>query len=453
MSKLADQIVSLEKQRTAALDRLNALHTKSVEEDRTFDDSEQAAFDDVQKTVNSLGEQIKRTRELELLNAKSAQPVIESNRGVEATYPTVGRVVSNVAKGTAFTRFVAAMAQAKGSRSEALEIAKRWESSTPEVTAVLKAAVAAGTTTDTTWAAPLAPYRDMEAEFIDLLRPETIVGQMNGFRRVPFDVRMARQLTGATAQWVGEGNPKPVSAMSFDTVTVPHTKLATIVVMTDELMKLSSPGAEALVRQDMVDTVAAFIDQQMLDPNVTASAGVNPGSLTNGAPTIASTGTTVAAITSDLTTAMNSMASANIRMRSPYWVMPTRTRNYLMTLRTTQDIFAFRDDLARGVLFGIPVIVSNNIALYDADGAGTGTALATTITLIEASEILLADDGQVMIDISKEASLQMNSTPSQGPTTLVSMWQNNLTAIRAERYIYWARRRAQAVFTITGVLY
>jgi len=33
------------------------------------------------------------------------------------------------------------------------------------------------------------------------------------------------------------------------------------------------------------------------------------------------------------------------------------------------------------------------------------------------------------------------------------LWQNNLIGIRAERYVYWARRRDQSVFYIRGVTY
>ena len=37
------------------------------------------------------------------------------------------------------------------------------------------------------------------------------------------------------------GSPKPVGKPSFDSVTIPHTKLAGIVAITDELARFSSP--------------------------------------------------------------------------------------------------------------------------------------------------------------------------------------------------------------------
>lgn len=53
----------------------------------------------------------------------------------------------------------------------------------------------------------------------------------------------------------------------------------------------------------------------------------------------------------------------------------------------------------------------------------------------------MADDGGVSIDMSMEASVQMNDAPSAGAQSLVSLWQNNLVGIRAEQYINWAARR------------
>jgi hypothetical protein len=47
----------------------------------------------------------------------------------------------------------------------------------------------------------------------------------------------------------------------------------------------------------------------------------------------------------------------------------------------------------------------------------------------------------------------MDSAPATPPTPLVSLWQQNLLALKAERYIWWQRRRAPAVQVISGVAY
>ena len=456
--KLNERLVQLRTQRGEKVTAMETLLSKANDEGRSFDETEQAAFDDCKSVISSLDKQIDNCEEMERATMKSA-----SNAAASAATASTGSSVDlgqrgftvhrNLPKGTAFTRYAMSLAAAKGNTMGAAEIAKeRWKD-TPEVETVLRAAVAAGTTTDTTWAAPLAQYTNMSQEFVELLRPETFLGRMTGFRNVPFQVRMPRQTAGASAGWVGEGAPKPVSALAFESITIPHTKTAVIVAITEELARFSSPSAQAAVQQDLVSAIAQFLDQQMIDPTVAAVSDVSPASLTFGAPTSDSQGTTVAAVTNDLNTAMTYMAVANIPLRSRYWLLHPRTANYLMTLRTAQDIYAFRDEMSRGTLLGVPFLLGGNMPLFDQTSPSTPGSLETYIVLVEASEMFVADDGEVMLDVSREASLQMLTNPAGGAAQTVSLWQNNLVGIRAERYIYWATRRPQAVYIIKQVTY
>jgi hypothetical protein len=77
--------------------------------------------------------------------------------------------------------------------------------------------------------------------------------------------------------------------------------------------------------------------------------------------------------------------------------------------------------------------------------------LVNEIGLLVQSEMMVADDGQTMIDISQEASLQMDTAPATPPAQLISLWQQNMLGIKAERYIYWLMRRDAAVQRIGGV--
>ena len=58
-----------------------------------------------------------------------------------------------------------------------------------------KAAVAVGTTTDATWAGPLVVTQPLN-EFLELLRPRTLLGRIPGLRQVPFNVSVPTQTTG-----------------------------------------------------------------------------------------------------------------------------------------------------------------------------------------------------------------------------------------------------------------
>jgi HK97 family phage major capsid protein len=306
-----------------------------------------------------------------------------------------------------------------------------------------KAAVAAGTTTDATWAGPLAPTQTSVNEFLELLRPRTIIGRVAGFRQVPFNTAVPSQTGGGTYSWVGQGNAKPVTSAAFATVTVPFAKAAGIIVLTEELVRLSTPSAEATVREEMIAGMAQFLDGQLVDPAVAAVANVNPASITNGAATVAASGATAAALRTDLVGRVATFTAANIPLEGSVWLM-----NDSNAFAAGISLNALGQPLFPGMsqqggsIMGVPVVVSNNVG--------------ARIILVHAPSILFADEGGTSIDVSREASIQMDSAPanpSDATTVLVSLWQRNLVGLRAERMITWIRARTAAVTYISAAAY
>lgn len=439
--KIRAQIDALRKQRAQLLVDMQTLSDKAAGESRLFTADEQKEFDKIKGNIDDVDQTLSRLEESERQLADGARPLpsplnpSQEQRAAFKPFPA-----------QAFTRYCMALANAKGNLMQALEIAKRWDNETPEVAAVLRAAVTAGTTTDPVWAAPLVNYQTMTGEFMELLRPETIIGNLT-LRPVPFNVKIPKQTAGATANWVGEGLSKPVSSLAFDSVSIPWAKIAVIVVITQELARFSNPSAERLVRDDLIAAIAQFMDGQFVDPAVAAVTALKPASVTNTSTPIPSTGSTVAAITADLTAAMLALTTGGVAVRRPAWIMSQQAAMFLATLRTAQDIFAFPgmsidpNQGAGRTLLGIPVVVSGNIPV---------AAGLSNIILIEQSEVWLADDGQTVIDTSTEAALQLDSAPATPPTPLVSLWQQNMLGIKAERFCYWLKRNPHAVQYISG---
>jgi hypothetical protein len=104
----------------------------------------------------------------------------------------------------------------------------------------------------------------------------------------------------------------------------------------------------------------------------------------------------------------------------------------LGAMRTAMGAAEF--DGLPGAFMGIPVVQSTTV-LYGA---------TTNMVLVDAGSILLADDGQVTVDVSREASVEMSDTPI-GSGALVSLWQTNAVGILCERFITWLVARAGAV--------
>lgn len=445
---------------------------------RDFTQDEQTAFDAAEAGIKAADAQIARLRSLEAIEAAGAQPAPApgqptppaQERGAPNPDPNAPPVPTPGAQvipykafpGQAFVRMVASiMMGGPNNWNAAADIARRYKDQTPQVEQVLRtiaqtgempanvlrAAVAAGTTTGATWAAPLVYAANMTSEFIELLRPATVLGRLP-FRTVPFNVSIPRQTGGAAAGWVGEGLSKPVQKLDFDRLAIPWAKIAVIAVITQELARFSNPAAEMLIRDDLINAIAQFKDVQLLDPSVTASAGVRPASITNGVtPITAPTDMTPAAIDIALVAALMALNTANIPMTAPRWIMNGSTRIMLQNLRSSQDVPAY-PEVSSGMLKGYPIVESNNIPIV---AGGGGNPPTSQIILVDAAQILHAEDPVIDIAISTEASLQMDSAPATPPTTPVSLFQQNLMAIKAEQYEYWVKRYASAVQVIDDV--
>lgn len=347
-----------------------------------------------------------------------------------------------------FTRYAIALMRARGDVVMAAEFAKKWDAH-PEIGRRIKSLVAPGTTNDPSWADPLAQMDTVASEFVALLRPATVVGRMAGYRAVPFDIKFPVQTAGASVGWVGQQRPSLAGALEFEEGALSHSKIGGIVVITDQLAASSSPAAEAIIQNDLIAATAQFTDEQLLDPNVAEISDNSPASITNGAPTFASSGSDMDSIEADLKLLVGSLNDYGIRFIAPYFIMRPSTALHLATLRSVagggQPLFP-NIGVTGGDLWKIPLLVTGNMPI-DAD-----TPHASSIVLVDAAEMLLAD-GSIDVDASKQASVQLRTDPQTGAQRLVSLWQSNCVGARVTRFVRWKMRRPGAVAVLSGVTY
>ena len=333
---------------------------------------------------------------------------------------------NNAKKGIGFAQLAKAKAlavlqQKKGNYITPLDIAKSQGMDRRVIQALEKAVVL-----DTSNSNPLIVENQLANEFVELLRAETIVDKLASFMRAaPFNATIPGMATGAIAAWVGEGAAKPATNPTFNTVEIKHHKLAGIVVRTDDLLKLSSPSTDQMLLDDLVDASATLIDTTFMDDAV--QTATRPAGVLNGATKVVATGITAAAYDADLATLTDSFIDKNLSLTGAHYVMSATRASAMGRLRDALGN-RFYPDMANGPgaksLDGTPVIESEN--------AGA------VIALVKPSELYLADDGEVEVAFSDQATIDM------GATTLVNLWQQNMTAIRAERHITWAPRRTTA---------
>ena len=431
----AEMIQTWENKRAATVGRMSDLMAKANDAGTTLDAEQATEHDDLDLEVKRIDEHLVRLHAEEKRNASAAAPVPGANGNTPARPYSSVSIKSNVLPGTAFVRAACAILVCNGNRREAAEYAKRWDDSTPEVGLYLKAAVAPGTTTDATWAAPLV-NQGISNDFIELLRPATILGKIPNLRQVPFNTKVPMQTAGGTYGWVGESKPKPVTKLAFSSDSLGIAKAAGIIVLTEELVRLSNPSAEALCRRDMIAGIAQFLDSQFIDPAVAAVAGVNPASITNGAPTAAATTNPLA----DILGLINHFVTNNIPVDGVAFIMSAANALGL-SFRTNLD--------------GSPQFPGVGISGGSYKGLTfiTSQAAGANVIALQPDLILYADDGGVSIDASREASLQMDSapaSPADATTVFVSLWQTNNVGLRAERFVNWKRVNVNAVKYLTA---
>lgn len=457
---IAEQIAAFEAKRMASAERMNDIMSKAAEEERTLEPEEKEDYDTLSTEVKAVDEHLARLRELERTQVARAKPVPEVkslSSGSEARGPVITAGKSQLPQGMEFARYVRCLVMAKGDPMRALEIAKANFQDNTRVINVLKAAVAAGTTTDSTWAGPLVDYQTLAEEFIEFLRPMTIIGKFgqNGIpalRRVPFNVRMSRQTSGGAGYWVGQGAPKPLTKFDYDEVTLQWAKVANIAVLTEELVRFSNPSADTLVRQALAEALTERLDIDFVDPAKAAVANVSPASIVNGVTPIVASGTDAAAVRDDVQSIMQTFIAANLTPTNGVWIMSSTNALAISLMQNALGQPSFPGlTMTGGTFAGLPVITSEHMASVAESGG-------SPIILVNASDVFLADDGGISIDASREASLEMldnptNNSSSGTATSMVSMFQTNSVALRAERMINWQKRRAAAAALIVDAAY
>lgn len=272
-----------------------------------------------------------------------------------------------------------------------------------------KAAVAPGASTDATWAAPLVAPKELEDAFVAIARTASLLGRIPGLRNVPFATKVPQEDVGANFFWVAEGAVKPVSKMSFsNNILLPPLKGQGIVVLSRELVELAVKGFPGAMLDTLVAGLTSFVDKSFLDPASTAIAGQRPASVTAGTTPIASTSNYAADVASLLTAFFAGRPNA----QEPVLVT---SAGHAAQIRSMNG----------GGGVGLPVLISE-------------AALGNTIAL-DGSGIFVADNG-VEMDVSEQASLQLDDAPASPPTAstvFASLWQMNLRGLRVERFVNW----------------
>ncbi|MBU3094050.1 phage major capsid protein [Acinetobacter baumannii] len=443
MNKYLKQLLDALAQKNA---EKQGIVTKALDAGQTPNEEEEKQIEGIDAEIATLEKNIARVKEMIAQGEKAAttatpvagqNPQEAQNAANGNPNPTEQIVVkSNLPKGMPFAQFarakmLACHEQKQGNLMSVADAAKALGYDEAVIQYVEKATL--GTTTDPGFAAPLVQTDTYKGDFLELLRNATIFDKLQGYRSVPFNVKINGQLTGGTAGWVGEGSKKPLTNPTFNNIEIKEHKLAAITVYTQELLRRADPAIDQLVLNDLIEATKALIDTTFLGSQ--AQSDTTPAGILNGVTAITPSGTTAAQIEADLLKLIQTFIAANLTTDNAYFLMSeTRAMQYAL-LRDALGNTYFNGMSFAGVartLLGIPVVTSQSVG--------------DKVILVKMSELLVAQDGGVDVAYSDQATLVDGSTTH-------NLWQENKFAIRVEKFITWAKRRAIAAayidYTVT----
>ena len=334
-------------------------------------------------------------------------------------------ILARSEKANHFLAVARAMLSARANNLSFSEYAEQVRLS-PKVADVLKAGVPPSSTGNS--AALFAP---MATAFVESLRYASVFDRLwPSATHVPVHALAITITTGFIAGTVGEGGVKPASALALNGAGIVPVKVAGFVAATDELFRMSNPAAAQLFDSALRQAVTVACNTRLLTDLI---------ALTTPIP---SSGTSATNVLTDLGALLETIqVGENSRL---FFVLSGADAKALLTKTNSAGVLAFpRLNLTTGgeILPGISAIISNALP--------TGTAL-----LVDAAGLLLGDEG-LTLDGSRQAALQMDSSPSPetASTVMLSLWSANMQALRCERVFAYAVGRPGALASLSGVDY
>lgn len=451
---VAEQIKDLENTRAAKAARQEEVMEKSITEGRSLDQSEAEEFDTLESEIKQIDEDLVRYNTLQKRLSQTAKPVTgDPASGVKSVDKQPGPIIMTQRtdkaedfQGQNFTRMVIAKTLGYLEQKSPMAIAhQRWGKTNPHLVEVIKADVAGHGSGTGEAGAELVSQDSWMGDFQEFLHAQTVYNQLP-LREVPANVTIKGQDGAATGYWVGESKAIGVSKADFKDVTLTPLKVAALAVISKELMRDSSPAAEMLVRDELINAAAQRIDTTFISNNA-AVAGSTPAGILNNIAATVSAGTDGDSVYNDIKELLYRFTNAK-NSGGLYHVMNPVLATSLQLLRNALDQREFPEvNENGGTILGRPVITGHNVN-------------ANYHILIKPSDIYRIGMGTLETSVSDQASIEMESAPAQDTDTptaatgkVVSMFQTESVAIKVVQSMNFARRRESAVAWISDADY
>ena len=274
----------------------------------------------------------------------------------------------------------------------------------------------------------------VSAEVIDILRARVVVTSLGPtFLPMPSgNYRLPKVTQGVTGYYVGESTAATVEQVKTGSVLLSFKKLVANIPASNDLFRFSSPGADQLIRNQVVSGLAVRKDQAFLRGQGTDATPrglrywVKTANLISGA---GSNG--IALYATVLGNLINLLITGNCPMARPAWIISPRTYMAMLMVRSTTGDFILRPELAMGTLFGYPFKVSTQVPENLTDGGGT---TETEIYLCDFGDVVVGEAQNLVIDASSQAAYEEGGTVkaafSRDETVIRAIDEHDLVVVR-----------------------
>jgi HK97 family phage major capsid protein len=241
-------------------------------------------------------------------------------------------------------------------------------------------------------------------------------------------VKIPHWTGNVTAGWVGEGGQKPVTKGNMTKQTIVPHKIATIFAASSEVVRANPAGYITTMRSKVAEAIALAFDAAVLNGTNTPF-GAYVGQTTKSVSLVDPGGAGVAS-NNNVYDALNNGLSLLVNDGKRKWTgtlfddisepiingaKDTSGRPLFLESAYTDINAPFRT----GRTIGRPTYLSDHVS--------TGSTLGY---MGDFRQIVWGQIGGLSFDVSDQASLDLSA--AQDGSGIVSLWQNNLVAIRVE---------------------
>lgn len=416
-------IVGLRQERTKAYDNMTAILDGASGGVLTAEN--QASFDAAETAVKDFDAKIKAAERLQALRASTAiSTAASTGEGTQtspARAPAHAVPVVREEPGLDLARYTRAIVASRGN----LETALAWATTNfGEGHPVVMDIGAAMQANDMSGGGVFVPER-LSSELIQLLYPKTVIRRIS--RTVPLvggTDTIPTVEKGINAYYIGEGDDITTDEPSFGALSFKEREIASLVPLSNKLLRLASVGIDQYVRDMMLEGFAQAEDQAF---SRGPGTGPSPKGLryyipANQIATASGANTpTAAQVDSDTRKMILLLSLANIPMINVRWLMHDRVFLFLQDMRDANGNKVYPSlDQPVPTFRGYQVERFNRIPTNLSDGTNSD---CTEIYFGDFSFSMVADSYQVKIDASDTASYKQGSN-------YVSAYSKNQTLIR-----------------------